>query len=93
VLLLGYQPFTSEVSFTEDFGKLKFRWYKGHISGHVRAYTLQALREQVKYHGFKVVEGSGRHIIHNSKILTLIGKLFAKKPSLAQLVVILCCKP
>lgn len=92
-LLLGYQPFTSEVSFIGDFGKLKSKWYKGHISGHVRAYTLRALIEQVKYHGFEVIKESGGHIIHDNKILTSIGKLLAKRPNLAQLVVVLCRKP
>lgn len=91
-LLLGYQPFTIEVSFIQDFGKMKFKWYRGHTSGHVRAYTLSALREQVKYYGFNIIEVLGVHTSHSSKFLTLIGKTIAKIPSLAQYIISLCQK-
>ena len=54
-LLLGWQPFTADVSFEAYVGNPLRGGARGdHRLGHVRLFTYRALRELLQYHGFRV---------------------------------------
>jgi len=74
VLLLGYQPYWSEVSTRYNVGKL-FRSINQPLSGHLRLYTLKALKELLELHKFKVITVKGVAYPHN-KFLYLIEKQY-----------------
>jgi SAM-dependent methyltransferase len=57
VLGLGFQPFLSQVSLHHGAGRLPGT--KGEGGGHLRMFTLRALRELTELHGFDVVEIRG----------------------------------
>jgi 2-polyprenyl-3-methyl-5-hydroxy-6-metoxy-1,4-benzoquinol methylase len=56
VLLLGYQPFSHDVSFIKGFGRLKF---KDQTNGHIKSFTLKAMKEYLNYFGFSIIEVKG----------------------------------
>lgn len=59
VLLLGFQPFTTSVSLRyEDAGKFKVVTLQGH-RGHLRIFTLGALKELLRLHQFRIVRVEG----------------------------------
>jgi SAM-dependent methyltransferase len=85
-LLLGYQPFGSEVSLYHDVGHL----FRIGTAGHIRCFTLRSLKELTLIHGFKVYKVVGIGI--NTKIgvgkrlripATVINKILQNFPSLA----------
>ncbi|ADX84919.1 class I SAM-dependent methyltransferase [Saccharolobus islandicus] len=80
VLLLGYQPFSHDVSFLGGFGRLKF---KDQTNGHIKSFTLKAMLDYLKYFGFNVVEIRGVEADGLSGFLTKIDKVFSRIPSLA----------
>jgi methionine biosynthesis protein MetW len=55
-LLFGYQPLFTEVSLRHGVGYPFPFWLK---SGHIRAFTLRALSELVKLHGFRITRAMG----------------------------------
>ena len=93
-LLLGYQPYNVEVS-TETVAGVPYRkGVFGAPSGHIRAFTLRALKELLEYHGFKVVKAAGSSDIHPKNFLfKLLDRLFSLKASLARRLIILAVKP
>lgn len=64
-LLLGWQPFWTEVSPRHDVGKPKFLKHK-FGAGHMRVFTYGALKELLLLHGFKIVEAQGLSISDTS---------------------------
>ena len=85
-LLLGYQPFGSEVSLYHDVGHL----FRIGTAGHIRCFTLRSLKELTLIHGFKVYKVVRIGI--NTKIgvgkglripATVINKILQNFPSLA----------
>lgn len=59
VLLLGFQPYLTEVSLKYNVGKLKAKppWSNiDEISGHIRSFTSKSLKELLELNGFEVVE-------------------------------------
>ncbi len=60
-------------------------------SGHIRSFTLRALRELLQYHGFKVVKVRGVPGVEPRELAPL-DKLFSKIPSLARRIVVLARK-
>lgn len=57
VLLLGYQPLATEVSFLHNVGKP--RGSAGELVGHIRVFTHRALKELLQLHKFVVVSELG----------------------------------
>lgn len=101
-LSLGYQPFSTSVSMQNEWvGKMIIdKGFHGQW-GHMRVFTLKALEQLVKLHGFKVLGVHGWPIgdfsIHmKSKTLSLVTRLvdsiFSTRPSLASRIVVVVQK-
>jgi len=69
-LLFGYQPYFSEPSSRINVGKAFRKPSPYKPSGHVRLFTLKALKDLLEYYGFKIliIKGSPGH--HHMKITT-----------------------
>ncbi|MBS7610479.1 class I SAM-dependent methyltransferase [Candidatus Bathyarchaeota archaeon] len=90
-LLLGYQPYNAEIS-TEIVAGVPWRAYSfAKPSGHIRPYTLRALKELLSYYGFTVVKVKGAPGV-NPRCLAFIDKLFSKRAQLARRLVVLARK-
>lgn len=91
-LLLGYQPYNVEVS-TEIVAGVpwKARTF-AKPSGHIRPYTLRALKELLKYHGFRIIDIKGAPGVE-PKELYVIDHILSKIPSLSRRLIILAQKP
>jgi len=92
MLLLGYQPYSTSVSFRhEQVGKFKLARTQGH-RGHIRVFTAKALKELILLHGFETVKFEGWEIgdlslylgsgIKN-RLVGLVDRCFSYFPSLA----------
>ncbi len=81
LLLLGYQPYDVEPSTEYYAGVPKKLWQP---AGHVRAYTLRAISELLKYHGFNIVKIKGIPSEYRNPVFKMIDQLIAIKPSLAR---------
>jgi len=91
IMLLGYQPYNAEVS-TEIRAGVPVkadRFTKP--PGHIRPYTLRALKELLSYHRFKIVRISGAPGDHPTH-LVFLDKLFSKKKALARTLIVLATK-
>lgn len=93
ILLLGYQPYNAEVS-TEILAGVPWKAYSfTKPSGHIRPFTLRGLRELLEYHGFHIIKVVGVPGVYPKHVLfQLLDKLFAKRPSLAQRLIVLARK-
>ena len=92
ILLLGYQPYNAEVS-TEIVAGVPWRARTfAKPSGHIRPYTLKALKELLKYHGFKVINVKGAPGVEPKELRT-IDHILSKIPSLSRRLIILAQKP
>ena len=94
-LLLGYQPFATSVSPEhEGAGKLLMKGAEGQW-GHIRVFTLKALKELVQIHSLKILQTAGCPVTINtasSRILTggikTIDKMMSVFPSLASRIIV-----
>lgn len=94
-LLLGYQPFATSVSPEhEGAGKLLMKGDEGQW-GHIRVFTLRALKELVKIHSFKILSTSGCPVSINtsssgilSGSIKIMDKAMSSFPSLASRVIV-----
>jgi SAM-dependent methyltransferase len=59
VLLLGYQPYYTDVSIKHYVGKFKAFAQGG--GGHIRVFTFRAMKEILSIHGFEVLETAGTY--------------------------------
>ena len=93
IFLLGYQPYNAEVS-TEILAGVPWRTYSfTKPSGHIRPFTLRALKELLTYHGFKLVKVKGAPGVYpSSKVFRLIDELFSRKASLARRLIVVARK-
>ena len=90
-LMLGYQPYNTEVSSRHNLGKLRKVFES--VSGHIRPYTYRALKELVRLYGFVIVDSFGTHKLSMPyKILKLIDRQLSKKVSFACNIGIVCQK-
>ena len=90
-LLLGYQPYNAEVS-TEIVAGVPWRARTfSKPSGHVRPFTLRALKELLQYHGFTVVKVRGAPGVEPKELAFLDG-LLSRIPSLARRIIVLARK-
>lgn len=53
LFLLGYVPHSVELSKRHNVGKA-FNWNREDLGGHIYVYTVQALIQLLKHHGFKI---------------------------------------
>jgi methionine biosynthesis protein MetW len=94
-LLLGYQPLFTEVSLRYGVGYPFPFWLK---SGHIRVFTLRALKELVRLHEFKVTHTAGFGINtqlgygRRWRILAEIANKLFSTPSLASDLVLIMTK-
>jgi 2-polyprenyl-3-methyl-5-hydroxy-6-metoxy-1,4-benzoquinol methylase len=91
LLLLGYQPYNCEVS-TEILAGVPWRGRTfAKPATHIRAFTLRALKELLKYHGFKIITVRGAPGVE-PKELRYIDALLSFIPSLARRLIVLAQK-
>jgi len=92
VMLLGYQPYNCEVS-TEIIAGVpwKARTF-AKPAGHIRPFTLEALKEVLAYHGFKIIHVKVAPGVEPRE-LRIIDTIFSLRPSLARRLIILARKP
>jgi len=93
VFLLGYQPYNAEVS-TEILAGVPWKAYGfSKPSGHIRPFTLKALKELLYHHGFRVAKVVGAPGVDPpNKAFQLIDKIFSLRPSLARRLIVLAYK-
>jgi hypothetical protein len=61
------------------------------LAGHIRPFTLRALKELLAYHGFKVIAVKGAPGVE-PKELRLLDSILSLKPSLARRLIVLARK-
>ncbi len=82
VLLLGFQPYLTEVSLRHNVGK--FQAKPNDISGHIRSFTHKALKELLKLHHFKILKSLGNSVGKSLPLpVSLVENLFSLIPSLS----------
>ena len=89
-MLLGYQPYNVETS-TEIYAGVLIKWKGLRPIGHIRAYTLKALKELLDYHKFKIIKVKGTYDIVPKWILP-IDRMLSFKASLARRIIFLAKK-
>lgn len=95
LLLLGYQPFFTEVSTKDKTVGLSFtRKLTPHREplGHLRVFTLKALKELVEMNGFKIVSIQGSTVSYFPKSMQPFDNFFSNFPGLATDLVIVAKK-
>lgn len=96
-LLLGFQPFpTSATPGHEGLGKLLFKGEEGQW-GHIRVFTLRALKELLKLTGLELVKVEGCAVTIKNRhplapVVSFVDRLFARYPSAANRVILLLRK-
>ncbi|NVM21687.1 MAG: methyltransferase domain-containing protein [Desulfobacterales bacterium] len=88
-LLLGFQPFQLEVSRFGKFGDI--RGWKRPVVGHIRGFTLRAIKQLLEYHGFSVKSVKGT-CGASEGFIRLMDKLIEHFPSIASELVIIATK-
>jgi len=58
LFLFGYVPHSVELSKIHNVGKA-FNWNSEELGGHIYVYTIPALFQLLRFHGFKVISVSG----------------------------------
>jgi len=86
VLLLGFQPYWTEVSTRYNVGKLR-RKLNEPLSGHLRLYTLPALTKLLNLYNIKPIECKGTTYNNTPKVINVIDRLLSMRTTLAQILV------
>jgi SAM-dependent methyltransferase len=86
LLLLGLQPLFSEVSTVRHFGRPGRGDFKP--VGHLRLFTLCALKGFLTYHGFSIEKVKGAHWDHLPGFLANVDNIISSIPSLSSCVVV-----
>ena len=60
LFLFGYVPHSMELSTKLNVGK-PFDWGNEELGGHIRIFTVQALIDLLKFHGFKILNVKGEY--------------------------------
>lgn len=86
LLLVGYQPFFTEVS-TKDktmgLGFTRKLTPNRETVGHLRVFTLKALEDMLHSFGFDICMKKGKHVGYFPSYISIADKVFTKFPSLA----------
>lgn len=78
-ILFGFQPFSIDVSFKQNFGRVA----PGGVNGHLKAFTRSALKEYLACFGFQII-AEGTTVAGGVRGLTKVLDLFLSHfPSLA----------
>ena len=91
LLLLGFQPFFTEVSTLDKTLGLKFTRKLTTLRnplGHLRVFTTGSLRDILNMHGFRITKTAGAEFLSFPPILRLIDKFFVPIVPLASTIII-----
>lgn len=89
ILLFGYQPYNVEVSTEITAGIPYKKGVFGKPSGHIRAFTLRALRELLEYHGFRIIKIIGTHGVNpKNTVFMLLDRFFSLRPALTRRLIV-----
>jgi SAM-dependent methyltransferase len=86
IFLFGYQPFFAEVSTVDKTIGLSFTRRltpNRQPVGHIRCFTLKALREIVLFYGFKIILVRGSAVYYLPRYMKIFDRLFKFFPSLS----------
>jgi len=86
LLLLGFQPVFSEVSTAKLFGGVRTASNAFPV-GHLRLFTLKALKEFLNFHGFKVVVIKGAFHERLPRPVKAVDVISSKIPSLSSILI------
>lgn len=95
LFLFGYQPFFLEVSTVDKTLGLSFtrKLTKNRTPlGHLHVFTLKALKDLLKLHGFKIEKELGGKIMYLPRVLKPVDYFFSNFPSLASDLIIIAKK-
>jgi len=91
LLLLGFQPFFTEVSTVDKTLGIKFsrKFTKVRSTvGHMRVFTSGALKDILELHGFNIYKTAGVEFVAFPRALRLLDRLLAKNFSLASIIIV-----
>ena len=81
LFLFGYVPHSMELSTKYNVGKA-FNWNEEGLGGHIYVYTVQALCELLKHHGFKIISILGERSTYPcNKFIRGIDIILSKRAS------------
>lgn len=86
IFLFGFQPFFTEVSTIDKTMGLKFTRSltpNRETMGHIRVFTLRALKDMLEMHGFEIVSAKGSTVYYLPKYMVPFDYLFKYTPSLS----------
>ena len=87
LLLFGIQPIFTEVSNIGVFGR------SGTVPvGHLRLFTLRALRGFLRFHGFKILREIGSPFDELPLSMRRLDRVFCKIPSISSIIIVLAQK-
>lgn len=91
LFLFGYVPHSSELSTRFNVGKA-FKWNEEDLGGHIYVYTVPALCQLLKCHGFKILSMAGEPSTYPAgPVVSVVDKFLTKmSPSLASAFRIKC---
>ena len=91
LFLFGYVPHSVELSTKFNVGKA-FYWNEEELGGHIYVYTPTALRQLLRWHGFRILSIEGEQSTYNCHpIISSVDRLATKiSPSLASAFRIKC---
>lgn len=95
LLLLGYQPFFTEVSTIDKTLGLTFTRKLTKVRkplGHLRLFTLGALKDLVELHGFHLYQAKGLEFVFFPRYLLFLDKFFSYIPTLASNIIVVGIK-
>ncbi len=95
ILMFGYQPFFTEVSTIDKTLGLSFTRNLTPIRkplGHLRCFTLKALKEILELHGFELVKVKGSAVNYFPWYISIFDRFFSLFPSLASDLVVVARK-
>ncbi len=95
ILMFGYQPFFTEVSTIDKTLGLSFTRNLTPIRkplGHLRCFTLKALKEILEMHGFELVKIKGSPVNYFPWYVSIFDRFFSFFPSLASDLVVVARK-
>lgn len=90
-LLLGYQPFLTDVSLRHNVGKLYSMGSGG--SGHIRVFTRRALQQLLRLHDFQILEVAGAPALESAYLsfpfyLRLVDEVLGRFPTVAPVLIV-----
>lgn len=95
LLLLGFQPFFTEVSTKDKTIGLKFTRKitpNREPVGHLRVFTLAALEDLLKLYGFDIIQKTGGRVSYFPRLMSTLDYLFSFFPALATDLIVVATK-